>query len=111
MLQIEKHEVASGGLQDVAYAGSRELNDEVPELGDLVPAMALRPLPRHSSLPFGCPRYVPTGFSRRLQPHPSQDEAAFDNRLAARRGLLLSRRNGRKCVDSQVHIEGRASHR
>ena len=58
MLEVEEHEVAPGRLQDVADAGGRELDDEVPELGRLRPGHFLEALKRHSFLPTGEPALI-----------------------------------------------------
>jgi hypothetical protein len=72
MFEIKKHEVATGGLENMPNPGRRELHDEVPELRALGLSKLLQTLRCHALLPFVAIRdheaiYVPSGqFSMRL---------------------------------------------
>jgi hypothetical protein len=51
MLEIEEHEIAPGGLENVTDPGRRELHDEMPKLWSSALSQLLQSLRRHSFLP------------------------------------------------------------
>ena len=96
MLDVEEHEVAAGRLQDVADAGRRELDDEVPELR------------RSSSSPWPC-RPVPAMPFLPLS--SSFGVRTFADEIVRRDRLLDDQRRAcgiesRKVRRARVRVEG-----
>jgi hypothetical protein len=62
MLEVEKHEVASGGFQNVANAGRGEFDDEMPELRRLRLRHGFESVVRHRFPPWICRALGPCVF-------------------------------------------------